>query len=56
MEIYTLIKPLGIITYVLLIFAALSGILRWKLKNHKLLAILALLLASIHAVIVIFYH
>jgi hypothetical protein len=56
MNVYKFIKPLGIITYSLFLFTLLSGLLRWKLKFHRFLAISTLVFATIHALIVILYH
>jgi len=55
MEFWKFIKPLGITTYILLFLTLLSGLFRFKLKYHKILAILTLVIASIHALIVILY-
>lgn len=54
MNLYSLIKPLGIATYGFLLFTVVSGLLRWKLASHKKLAITALALATAHAALVIF--
>ncbi|MFC2061602.1 hypothetical protein ACFLUV_03740 [Elusimicrobiota bacterium] len=48
------VKPLGIITYILLLLTVISGKLKWKLKHHRILAIAALIIATVHALIVIF--
>lgn len=56
MELWRFVKPLGIITYVLILLTLIGGLFRWKLKYHKMLAISALILASIHALIVILSH
>jgi len=53
MRLWDFVKPLGIVTYILLILAAISGKYRWKLKYHKILAIAAIILATFHALIVI---
>ena len=53
MNIYALIKPLGIITYTLVLITLISGLKGWKLKYHKILGITALLLATMHALLVI---
>ena len=50
--------PLGILTYVLLSATILSGFFRaklqLKLKHHKLLALLTIVLATMHAGIIIY--
>ena len=53
MELYKLIKPLGIITYCFVLVTLLTGLFRMQLKYHKLLAILAIILATAHAVIIL---
>jgi hypothetical protein len=52
MEIYTILKLLGIVTYIFVFITALTGLLKVKIKNHKLLAIIAVLLASLHGILV----
>ena len=53
-----LVIPLGILTYILVLAAILSGLfrskLKLKLKHHKLLALLAIVLATMHAGIIIY--
>ena len=53
MLLYTFVKPLGIIAYIFLVTAAITGFLKAKLRWHKTLAITALILATIHGIIVI---
>ncbi len=61
MEWYTLIKPIGIVTYSLLFINVLFGLfirkikIKSKLKIHKWVGILALLIASIHFILVYIY-
>lgn len=55
MELWKFVKPLGIITYGLLFVTMLSGMFRWKLKKHKTIAIITLVIATLHAVIVLFF-
>jgi len=55
-EIGKVIIPVGITTYVSLLVTIIAGIRRWKLKYHRLLAILTIIFASIHATIVILTH
>ena len=55
MEVARLIGPLGIITYSLLLFTVLSGVLKWQMKTHKLIAGITLALATIHGLLVIIY-
>ena len=49
---------LGILTYTLLLATILSGLfrvkLKLKLKHHKLLALLTIILATLHAGIIIY--
>ncbi|MBN2790006.1 MAG: hypothetical protein JXR69_07440 [Candidatus Delongbacteria bacterium] len=58
MELYDLVMPLGIITYVLIILAILTGrrIIKLHPKWHKIIAVLALVFATLHAAIVISYN
>ncbi|MBN2400461.1 MAG: hypothetical protein JXI33_09020 [Candidatus Aminicenantes bacterium] len=60
MEISELIKPLGIVAYVFVILTFLAGWLRAKLKLkiklHKALALLAVILASLHGILVLIYY
>ena len=55
MDIIKIIKPLGILTYLLVLATIISGLLRIKMKNHKLLAFTAIALATIHAALVLIY-
>ncbi|MBN1621267.1 MAG: hypothetical protein JW871_01600 [Endomicrobiales bacterium] len=55
MEFYSLIKPLGIITYTLLLITIISGKLQWNMKKHIILASITVILATIHAILVILY-
>jgi len=58
MDLGRLVLPLGILTYILVLAAILSGLfrskLKLKLKHHKLLALLAIVLATMHAGIIIY--
>jgi len=55
-----LIVPLGIITYLLVLLTVISGRFRGRLKlklaHHKLLAYLALGLASLHGALVLIFY
>lgn len=53
MQIYTLIKPLGMITYAFLILTATSGFFRWKFKYHKTFAFTTIALATLHFIVII---
>ncbi len=50
------IIPLGIMTYLSLILVIISGIKRWKLKIHKTIAIITVVLATLHASLVIYFY
>jgi hypothetical protein len=50
------IIPLGILTYSSLILGIVSGIRRWKLKIHKIIAITTIILATLHASLVIYFY
>jgi hypothetical protein len=56
MNLYSLVLPLGIITYLLLILAILTGkrIIKLKPVWHRIIAYSALILATLHAGIVIY--
>ncbi|MBN2206108.1 MAG: hypothetical protein JW742_01775 [Candidatus Aminicenantes bacterium] len=60
MDIAGLIKPLGIVTYGLVLVALLSGLFRaklgLKLSHHKRLALLAMILATIHGALVLIVY
>jgi hypothetical protein len=51
-----LIIPLGILTYLSLILGIISGLKRWRLKRHKTIAIIAIILATLHASLVIYFN
>ncbi len=53
MNIYKLVRLLGIITYGLLALTFIFGILEWNFTTHRILAVLSIILASIHGIIVI---
>jgi len=61
MDWYTLLKPLGIATYILLLSNVLLGLLmkKIKMKNkfkiHIWIGIIALLVATMHFILVILY-
>ncbi len=55
MNYYTLIKPFGIITYVLLFSVVVSGLMGVKLKHHKLLAAALFAAATLHGLIVLLW-
>jgi len=60
MEISELIKPLGIVTYGFVFLTFLAGLLRARLKLkirlHKTLAFLSLILASAHGLLVLIFY
>lgn len=51
-----LIVPLGITTYLSLILGIISGLRRWKIKVHKTIAAIAIVLATLHASLVIYFY
>ena len=51
-----LIIPLGILTYLCVILGIISGLKRWKLKFHKAIAVIAIILATLHAALVIYFN
>lgn len=58
MDIYTLIKILGILAFVFLTLTFLLGFFKFKIKNrillHKIGAFITLILGFIHGIIVIY--
>lgn len=60
MEITGLIKPLGIAAYSLVVVTAASGLFRaklhLKLSAHKRLALLAVIMATIHGMLVLILY
>ncbi|MDD3044564.1 MAG: hypothetical protein PHF33_03765 [Candidatus Delongbacteria bacterium] len=56
MELYDLVMPLGIITYVLIAFAVLTGkrVIKLHPRWHRIAAGFALAFATMHAGIVIY--
>ena len=55
-NLFQLIKPLGIITYSFIALTMIAGFFRWKLKYHRLLAIMTIVCASIHAGLIFYLH
>jgi len=58
MELSSLMMPLGVVSYGLMLFAVLTGVrvIKLKVKHHKLIAFIALLCASVHLALVIYYN
>lgn len=60
MEISELIKPLGFVTYGFVFLTFLTGLLRarlkLKIKLHKALAFLSVILASVHGLLVLVFY
>ncbi len=58
MDLFNLIIPLGIISYCLMLLAVLTGarVIKLKVKHHKLIALIALIGASFHLGLVIYYN
>lgn len=54
MNVFALIRPLGILTYTFLLITVIAGLRRWNLKYHRLLAFITLALATLHAALVIY--
>lgn len=55
MDLHSLLKPIGILTYLLFFTTFLFGLKRWNFKVHKRLAVAAIIVGSIHALLVIIY-
>ena len=56
MELHNLIMPMGIVTYLLVAAAAISGKMKVRMKTHIIIASFAILAATLHAFLVIYYH
>lgn len=58
MDLANLIMPLGVVSYVLMLLAILTGtrVIKLKVKHHKLIALVAILAASLHFTIIIYYN
>ena len=58
MDLVSLIMPLGIVGYALMLLAILTGtrVIKLKVKHHKLIALIAMIVASLHFAIIIYYN
>ncbi|UCG31098.1 MAG: hypothetical protein JSV53_04270 [candidate division WOR-3 bacterium] len=58
MDLTGLIMPLGIVSFGFMLLAVLTGtrVIKLKVKYHKLVALIAMIAASIHLGLVIFYN
>jgi len=54
MNLFKLVMPLGIATYLLALLTIISGLKKAKLTTHKLLATLTIILATCHAGLIIY--
>jgi hypothetical protein len=56
MQVYQLVKPFGIVTYAFILFTVLTGlrIIKIPVKSHKLVGLIALILGTLHACLVIY--
>jgi len=55
MDLHSLLKPMGMLAYLLFFATFLFGLKRWNFKVHKRLAVAAIIAATIHALLVIIY-
>ena len=55
MDLHSLLKPTGILTFLLFFVTFLFGLKRWNFKVHKRLAVAAVVMAVVHALLVIVY-
>ena len=53
MGLYAWIKLLGATGYLMVVITAVSGVMGIQLKNHKLLALIAVILITLHAALLI---
>jgi len=51
---FNLLKIFGLLTYIFVLITVISGVLRAKIKVHKAIAVITLVLATVHALLVIF--
>lgn len=58
MELSSIIIPLGIFSYSFMLLAILTGarVIKLTFKHHRLLALIAIIGASIHAALVIYLN
>lgn len=58
MEAYDLVRPLGIISYALMLFASLTGarVIKLKVKQHRIIGLVGLMGATAHAALVIYFN
>lgn len=60
-QLYSLVKPLGVATYLSLVITVLLGLVRRKLHHrfliiHRSFAVLAIVLATAHAILILILH
>lgn len=55
MDLHSLLKPTGILAFLLFFATFLFGLKRWNFKVHKRLAVAAVITALVHALLVIVY-
>ena len=53
MNLYVFIKPMGIVTFLCLLITFAMGFFKWQFKHHKKMAIITLIAAAIHTVLVV---
>ncbi len=58
MELSDLIKPLGLVGYSLMLLAVLTGarVIRLKVQQHRLIGLIGLTVATMHAALVIYFN
>jgi hypothetical protein len=56
MDLHSLLRPTGILAFLLFFTTFLFGLKRWNFKVHKRLAVAAVIAACIHALLVIVYN
>jgi len=55
MELHDILKPLGILAYLMVGITFLFGIKRWNFKVHRWLAIITVIMATAHGILVAWY-
>ncbi len=58
MDLYNFVIPLGIFSYGAILFSVLTGlrVIKVKVKFHKLIALVGIIGATIHAALVIYFN
>lgn len=55
MDLFTLIKLIGAVAYLSILFGLISGLKRWRLTFHKACAFCGVIAATIHILLILIY-